>query len=210
MSKKIAIFVNHPQCSIQSVNGVMEALPEYSFKIFTKHHVEKSFFDDVHMVCFPGGIGDSDSFDDLLRKNKDEIKKIVQQGRPYLGICMGAYWCDSFYFDFLKGTRVVQYIKARGTCTKRPHAKAIPITWKGRQDRMFFYDGCTFEGGDYVTVATYAETGYTMAMTQENLGLIGCHPEATQHWFDSYNYMKEHWHHGMHHKLLNQFVKKLL
>jgi hypothetical protein len=75
---------------------------------------------------------------------------------------------------------------------------------------MFFYDGCTFEGGDYVTVATYAETGYTMAMTQENLGLIGCHPEATQHWFDSYNYMKEHWHHGMHHKLLNQFVKKLL
>lgn len=210
MTKKIAIFVNHPKCSIQSVNGVMEALPEYSFKIFTKHQVERSFFDDVYLVCFPGGLGDSDSFDYLLRRNKDVVKAFVQQGRPYLGICMGAYWCDRFYFDFLKGTRVIQYIKARGTCTRRPHAKAIPITWEGHKDRMFFYDGCTFEGGDYVTVATYSNTGYTMAMIQDNIGLIGCHPEANDHWFNSYSYMKENRHYKSHHKLLNQFVKKLL
>lgn len=210
MPKKIAIFLNHPKCSVQSVNGVIEALPKYQFKIFTKHRVEASFFDDVHMVCFPGGLGDSDSFDTLLKENQDAVKKFVQQGRPYLGICMGAYWCDRLYFNFLKSTRVVQYIKVGGTCTKRPHAKAIPVIWNNQADHMFFYDGCTFKGGDYVTVATYARTGYTMAMVQENIGLIGCHPEATKHWFDIYRYTQPYWHGGRHYHLLNQFVKKLL
>jgi len=68
MRRKIALFVHQPKCSVQSVNGIMQALtPHYDFKIFTKHELEDDFFDDVDMVAFPGGIGDSDSWDYLLR-----------------------------------------------------------------------------------------------------------------------------------------------
>jgi len=45
--KTIALFLNHPKCSVQSGNGIIKALhPHYKFKIFTKHEVEDDFFDD--------------------------------------------------------------------------------------------------------------------------------------------------------------------
>jgi len=122
---------------------------------------------------------------------------------------MGAYWADKIYFDLLEKTRVVQYIKQQDSCTKRPHAKLIPVVWNGQQDQMFFYDGCTYVGGEFSTVAFYQKSLYPMAMIQNNVGLIGCHPEANHHWFDSYHYMKNFWHNGNHYKLLNDFVERL-
>ena len=38
MKTRMAVFVHQPRCSVQSVNGIMNALSEeYTFKIFTKH-----------------------------------------------------------------------------------------------------------------------------------------------------------------------------
>ena len=89
---RIALFVHHPRCSIQSVNGIIKSLEEhYVFKTFTKHEIEDGFFDDVDIVCFAGGIGDSDAYDFLFRDNGDSIRRYVQNGGRYLGICMGAY-----------------------------------------------------------------------------------------------------------------------
>ena len=206
----IAIFVNHPKCSIQSVNGIIRSLPDHKFKIFTKHCVEDNFFSDVDLVCFPGGLGDSDSFDTVLKHNKHHIKEFVARGKPYLGICMGAYWADKLYFDILDKTRVVQYIKQPNTCTKRPHAKLIDVIWSGEKEQMFFYDGCTYLEGDFSIVAFYLKTLYPMAIIQDNVGLIGCHPEADQHWFNSYSYTKDFWHGGRQYQLLNKFVERLL
>ena len=216
--KTIALFVCDPKCSVQSSNGVMKALsPSYNFKLFSKNEVEEGFFDDVDMVVFPGGFGDSDSYDNILKNNKDVVVDFVVRGGKYLGICMGAYWAGKDYFNILDKLEVVQYIKRPGACTKRPHAKRMPVMWKDRYGSiepysMFFYDGCSIVGGDmspYETFATYSN-GDNMAIIQNRIGLIGCHPESEQFWYDSYSWMRGRYHRGQHHTLLLDFVNELM
>ena len=208
---KIALFVCDPKCSVQSSNGVMNALSShYDFKLFSKNEVEKGFFNDVDMVIFPGGIGDSDSYDTILKNNKKLVVNFVKKGGKYLGICMGAYWAGKDYFDILDGVDSLQYIKRPNTDTRRPHAKNIKVNWQGNDTTMFFYDGCAMVGdGDYETIATYAN-GDAMAIIQKNIGLIGCHPESQQFWYDSYSWLKDKYHNGTQHKLLLDFVNELM
>ena len=203
--------MHQPYCSVQSNNGIIKSLsPHYSFKIFTRHDLENDFFDDVDCVCFPGGLGDAGKFDYLTAEHQTRIKKFVEQGGKYLGICMGAYWAGSEYFNILDNIDTVQYITRPGTDTRRPHAKALSVTWNGEPHKMFFYDGCALVGnGEYKTVATYAN-GDAMAIMQNNIGLIGCHPESEQHWYKSYSWMKPHYHNGVHHQLLLEFVNELM
>ena len=180
MKTTAAIFMHQPMCSIQGGNAIMAALESnYRFKIFTKHSLEEDFFDDVKLVIFPGGFGNSDSFDYLLRINIDRIKEFVRNGGKYLGICMGAYWAGSHYFNLLDDCDAVQYYKRPTADTRRPHTKNISVVWNGVQDKMFFNDGCALIGDNtkFETIATYAN-GDPMAIIQNNLGLIGCHPES--------------------------------
>jgi len=189
---------------------MMQALGQYyHFKVFSKNEVEDVFFDDVDMVAFPGGIGDSDSWHKILKPNKTKVLDFVARGGRYLGICMGAYWAGSHYFNILDGVDAVQYITQPGTDTRRPHAKALEVTWNGTSERMFFYDGCALTGsGQYQTVATYAN-GDAMAIYQNRIGIIGCHPESEQFWYN-YNYLRPHWHERRHHELLLDFTDQLM
>ncbi len=206
----IALFAHQPRCSVQSINGIMLALsPRYRFKVFTRHPLEQDFFDDVDAVCIPGGIGDSDSWDWLMREHKRRIREFVRDGGAYLGICMGAYWADSDYFDILNQVRVKQYIRSAGTCTRRPHAKHMPITWQGRAEHMYFYDGCTFESQVPLKVVARYSSGAPMAVIQNRIGLIGCHPEAEHHWYQDHSWMRKRWS-GTQHHLLVDFVEQLL
>jgi hypothetical protein len=210
--KTIALFVHDPKCSVQSANGIMRALsPYYRFKIFGKNPLEDVFFDDVDMIAVPGGIGDSESFHYLLRNSGDLIRQFVSKGGKYLGICMGAYWAGRYYLDVLDNVDAVQYIKQPRTDTRRPHAKAIDVTWNGAQDKMFFYDGCALVGDvtKFTTIATYAN-GDAMAIIQNNIGLIGCHPESEQFWYDGYSWLKGKYHQDQHHALLLEFVDNLM
>jgi hypothetical protein len=211
MKPTIALFICDPRCSVQSANGIIQALGRhYSFKIFSKSAVEDDFFDGVDMVAFPGGFGDADTFQTILKPNKKNVVDFVQQGGRYLGICMGAYWAGSHYFDILDGVDAVQYLKQPGADTRRPHAKNIDVNWQGEPASMFWYDGCALVGpGKYQTVATYAN-GDAMAIYQKNIGLIGCHPESERFWFDSYSWMRPHWHHRQHHQLLLDFADQLM
>jgi len=85
--KTIALFVQHPKCSVQSCNGIIKALgPNYTYKIFTKHENEDDFFDDVDLVIFPGGIGDSDSWDIYFQSHRSKLRKYIENGGRYLGI----------------------------------------------------------------------------------------------------------------------------
>jgi hypothetical protein len=206
--KTIALFLHQPRCSVQSGNGIIQSLsPYYKFKIFTRHQLEDNFFEDVDMVAFPGGLGDADSYDWMMKENAPRIRDFVNCGGRYLGICMGAYWADQDYFDILTGVRAVQYIRRPHTDTRRPHAKACAINWQGQSDRMYFYDGCALVGTGFETVARYAN-GDAMAIMQNRIGLIGCHPESQQFWYDK-NYLKPHWHYGRHNQLLLNFVNEL-
>lgn len=212
MPTKLALFVHQPKCSIQSVNAIMHALRGlYEFKIFTMHAVADDFFMDVDCIVVPGGLGDASSYDRLMRHHADSIRNFVLQGGAYLGICMGAYWAGKHYLNILDSVDAVQYITRPGTDTRRPHAKACAVAWQGQAMRMYFYDGCAFVGNPrrFQTIATYAN-GDSMAIVQNRVGLVGCHPESEASWWHMHNYLKPHYHQGHHHLLLRQFVQQLL
>ena len=209
MKPKIALFIHQPSCSVQCANGMIKALSSsYDFKLFTKQEIEDDFFDDVDMVAFPGGEGSSDDYDHLLKHHSHRIQNFVATGGRYLGICMGAYWADAYYFDILRDVRADQYITQSGSDTRRPHAKEMPVVWNGQDTTMFFYDGCSFIGANFETYATY-KTGHPMAIIQDRIGLIGCHPEAEENWYEMYSWMHPKWHGGQHHLLL-EFVNHLM
>lgn len=205
---RIALFIHQPVCAVDSANGIIKALtPEHSIKLFSKDEVEETFFDDVDAVCFPGGFGDADRFDHLLKWNYENVRNFVKSGGKYLGVCMGAYWAGKHYFDILQDIEVHQYIKRPTTCTRRPHPKAMPISWLGQEYRMFFYDGCCFVGNNCEVIAKYSNLD-AMAIIQKNIGLIGCHLESEEWWYDK-KYLKPHWHQNKQHEVLRQFVKRL-
>ena len=208
MKPTIALFLYDPKCSVQSGNGVIKALEsQYNFKIFSINSLEDNFFDDVDIVAVPGGFGDASSFDRAFKHNGNRVQQFVQAGGKYLGICMGAYWAGRHYLNMLDNVDAVQYITQPGTDTRRPHAKDIKINWNGYNTTMFFYDGCALVGnGQYNTLATYAN-GDSMAIIQKNIGLIGCHPEAEQFWYDSYTWMRGKY--SSKHNLLLDFVNQL-
>ena len=211
MKPTVALFINDPKCSVQSGNGIINSLgSRYKFKLFSKNELETNFFDNVDLIAVPGGFGDSDSYDKLFKHNASRVIDFVDSGGKYLGICMGAYWASKHYLNILDGVKAVQYIKRPNTDTKRPHAKNISTTWLGQPQHMFFYDGCAIIGdGKYETIATYAN-GDPMAIIQNKIGLIGCHPESEEFWYDSYSWLKGKYHKGQHHKLLLNFVDNLM
>ena len=211
MKPTIALFLYDPKCSVQSGNGVIKALQEhYNFKIFSKNPLEDDFFDNVDIVVIPGGFGDAETFKQLFKHNADRVRKFVRDGGKYLGICMGAYWAGKHYLNMLDDVDAVQYLTRPATDTRRPHAKNISIQWQGTHMNMFWYDGCALIGDTtkFKTIATYAN-GDPMAVVQGNIGLIGCHPESEQFWYDSYTWMKGKYHNGQHHTLLLDFVNQL-
>jgi glutamine amidotransferase-like uncharacterized protein len=210
MPPTIAVFVHQPRCSVQSANGIIQALsPRYRFKIFTKHELEDDFFDDVDMVVFPGGVGDSDSWDFLFKHHRSRIQKFVARGGRYLGICMGAYWADNHYFG-LTDIKTEQYIKRPNSCTRRYYSKAVECDWNGNTDRFFFYDGPAFIGDEskFDVIARY-HNGDPAAIIQGRIGLIGPHLESQSFWYDR-PYLKRHWHNNNHGRLLLEFVDKLM
>ena len=183
MKKTIALFIHHPICSTDSVNGVMAALsPLARIKLFTRHKVAEGFFDDVELVVFPGGDGEAILFRGLLKQNMSDVRSFMQRGGKYLGICMGAYWADAYYFNFLKTTRCVQYIKRPRVDIRSSYGTTTPVQWRVQAHRMYFYDGPTFVNGEFETVATYAN-GDPMAIVQDAVGLVGCHLESQANWY---------------------------
>ena len=204
------MFVHQPYCSVQSDNGIIEALsPYYRFKIFTKHELEDDFFDDVDCVCIPGGIGDADKFEMCFEHNKKAVNNFLNRGGKYLGICMGGYWAGSEYFNILKDCDTTQYITRPNTDTRRPHAKNLSVEWNGQLEKMFFYDGFAVVGSNnFETIGRYMN-GDPMAIIQDKIGLIGCHPESDLNWHNK-PYLQRHWHNYRHDVLLQDFVNKLV
>jgi hypothetical protein len=78
------------------------------------------------------------------------------------------------------------------------------ITCSGMMDVRLVGDNTKFE-----TVATYSN-GDAMAIIQNRIGLIGCHPEAEQFWYDDYSWMRKHWAGGHHRLQLVEFVDQLM
>ena len=210
MKPRIALFMNHPIAEIACCNGMIEALEDYyRFSIFSRKTITDINFAKVDLVAFPGGKGDADIFDRVINNNAAIIRKYVEDGGKYLGICMGAYWAGRHYFNLLDNIKVTQYIKRPGAEVRRSYSTSLNVTWKREQTNMYFFDGCTFIGNGFKTVARYAN-GDPMAIVQNNIGLIGCHPESRETWYKKKRYLRPYWHKGEHHKLLCEFVNDLM
>jgi glutamine amidotransferase-like uncharacterized protein len=213
MSKTISLFMNHPECSKDCCEGMTEALgSEYDIKIFSANECNSKTLESADIVAFPGGIGDASSYDKFFRrKAQNAVADYVSNGGRYLGICMGAYWAGSHYFDILDNVDAVQYIKRPGADVKRSYGTITPVVWNGDKINMYFYDGCALVGDTtkFKTIATYAN-GDAMAIIQNRVGLIGCHPESRKYWYEKpWHYINQYWHNGEHHKLLLEFVNTL-
>jgi len=208
----IALFSHHPECSNQCCEAMMKALSSYyNFRIFSEHDIAPDMFDGVDIVAFPGGIGDADShYKFFTRRFANQLAKYIDEGGRYLGICMGAYWTDQWYFDLIGDVRAVQYIKRPTSEIKRSHSTTAKVNWQGTEQDMFFYDGCALLNLDSNTkvVATYSN-GDAMAIFRGRVGIIGCHPEADESWYDK-KHLKKHWNKYEHHNLLLKFVDDLM
>ena len=121
---------------------------------------------------------------------------------------MGAYWAGSYYFDILDGIEPVQYIKQDTADICRSYSTVANVTWNGKPETLFFYDGCALTGNleRAKIVSTYAN-GDAMAIIQNRVGVIGCHPESQKYWYEKYTL--DHWHEEQNHKLLLDFVDEL-
>jgi glutamine amidotransferase-like uncharacterized protein len=186
---------------------------EYQIRIFEEKELDDdTFFDHIDVIAFPGGIGDSDSYPDFFTRTRaNRIARFLDGGGRYLGICMGAYWAGSRYFDILTDVNPVQYIKQPNSDVKRSYGTVASVTWKNQQEKMYFYDGCALIGDEskFKVIARYANND-PMAIIQGRIGLIGCHPEAPLYWYeDPWQYINKYWNGGHHHTLLLNFVNEL-
>jgi len=215
MKPTIALFMHDPECSQDCCDGIINSLSiNYNIRLFSEEDLnDDNFFNNIDIIAFPGGVGDSDScYKFFTRRIGNKISKFIENGGHYLGICMGAYWADQWYFDIIDDVRAIQYIKRPNADVRRPYGTVTPVVWNGKEVNMYFYDGCALIGDEskFKTIARYSN-GDPMAIIKGRVGLIGCHPESEQWWYEKpWNYINKYWHNYEHHKLLLGFVDELM
>ena len=174
MAQNIALFRHHPECSQDCCDGMIQSLsPKYNITLFSEEELTQELLDKTDVIAFPGGIGDSEKYNDFFKRKKENlVADFVANGGHYLGICMGAYWAGSNYFDILDGVDAEQYITRSNADIKRSYSTVADVNWNGQQEKMFFYDGCALVGdtSKFKTIATYAN-GDPMAIIQNRIGI---------------------------------------
>lgn len=205
MRPTITIFVHHPQCELDCAHAMASAFkPAFNVRMTT---IDEFDFFDSDIIAFPGGIGDADDFYKIFNGGHiRKLKRFLDNGGKYLGVCMGAYWAGAQYFDILGDADAVQYITQPNTDINTEWETVAPVQWYGIKHKMYFYDGCAIVGDldKNDIIATYAN-GDAMAVIKNGVGVIGCHPESEQWWHEEIGY----WHHGIHNKLLCDFALDL-
>ncbi len=210
MKPTLAVFIHDPQCETDCALGMIEGLVnDFNIRTFGINELNIEFLRTVDAVAFPGGMGDASDFYDIF--TEDHIDALhtfigVFNGK-YLGICMGAYWAGSDYFDVVVDLNITQYITQPNTDIKHEGPTIAEVTWNGSSETMYFYDGCAVTGDNMEWIVARYANGDAMAVIQGNVGLIGCHPEAQHWWYDDvgYSFFKNH-----HKELMADFVKQLV
>lgn len=208
---KMALFLNHPECSAQCAIGIYESLTShYDIELFNNTEFHTHIVNKADIIAIPGGVGDSSRYHTLIGDNSYYIIDAISKGKRYLGICMGAYWAGHHYLDILDEVSPLQYIKRPKSGIQRSFGTLVPVTWFDEKLDMYFYDGCAFIGDEkkFYTVARYKNKD-PMAIIQNRIGLIGCHPESMKSWYNR-DSMKLKWHENYHHKLLLDFTNLLM
>lgn len=213
MKPTIAIFMHDPQCETECALGMIQGLlKDFHVRTFGIEELNYHFLMPFDVVAFPGGMGDSDDFDQIFtQKQVLAVQDYVKNGGKYFGICMGAYWAGPNYFDLVDGLEVTQYITRDGADITTDGPTIADVIFTGDmayEETMYFYDGCAIVGTDLQVVATY-QNGDAMAAIQDNVGLFGCHPEALEWWYLEGG-MDADWYTTAHARIMRDFVHQLL
>ena len=210
MKPTIAIFIHDPQCETECALGMIDGLVrDFDIRTFGIDNFNIEFLRTVDAVCFPGGMGDADDFWDIF--TEDHIDALhtfigVYNGK-YFGICMGAYWAGPNYFDVAVDLEIGQYIERPTADIDYAGPTVAEIDWGNYTTMMYFYDGCAILGDNMDVIATYAN-GDPMAVIQGNVGMIGCHPEALEWWYEEGN--MNNLYDPKHAQLMSNFLKDLV
>jgi hypothetical protein len=210
MKPLMAIFIHDPQCETECALGMIDGfVRDFDIRTFGLNELNYQFLLDFDVVCFPGGMGDSDDFDNIFNaEHIQAVQKYVKHAEgKYFGICMGAYWAGPDYFDVVEDLTIGQYIERPTGDIVYDGPTVAEVTWLNEPETMYFYDGCAVLGDNMDVIATYAN-GDAMAVIQGNVGVIGCHPEALEWWYtegEIYNFYNP-----KHAKLMADFVKQLV
>jgi glutamine amidotransferase-like uncharacterized protein len=204
-------------CEVLNNSGLYEARmigpDSYPRLPFTAENIQ-----DADCLVMPGGLGDSDQFDYELIDDRKMVCDYVAKGGKYLGICQGAYFAGHHYFNILTDLKAVQYIKRRKSCVKRLDHDVVNIVWEDVGEvPMYFHDGAAFiptkKEIKANVIGRYLNSDIA-AMIQKyrkgRVGVIGPHPEAMKWWFYSQTRIRHRWKDSIQHKLLLDFIKKLL
>ena len=204
----IGLFHKHPHASANCCVGMLQALSDkYDVRVMDLADCTYRRMKSMQLVAFPGGVGEASDWSQMFQDKADDVRKYIQKGGGYLGICMGAYWAGPGYFDLVPGLQIDQYIKSPGAEIRRSYMTTARIDWMGTEENMFFWDGPVMnEVGE--VVARY-QNGGVMALRYGRVGLIGCHPESQQDWYEK-KYMRARWHGGRHSTLLQDFTRELV
>jgi glutamine amidotransferase-like uncharacterized protein len=210
---KVAVLLNHPECSLQSAHGLVRVLtPLYGMSqvdCVKASDLTLRKLQQYQLLAVPGGLGDSDSWHRILEPYKPAVQQYMAGGGHYLGICMGAYWAGPLYFDLVSHINPVQHIKRPDASSRRSYSTVVPVSWQGQEEHMFFYDGCSLLGAQAHTVVSTYANGDCAALIEGRVGLIGPHPESDIYWYQD-AYMRKYWHDYRHHQLLSDFIRMLV
>lgn len=226
MKPLFLVYTDHPMCSIDCADAVCDVLNQsglYDAKMvgpssYPYLELNTDTLQEADCLVIPGGLGDADQFDKDIYKYKPLITKYVNEGGKYLGICMGSYYASGHYFNLLKDTKAVQYIKRKNADVKRDGPAVTTIVWENVYEpiTMYFHDGAAFvntNDKDTHIVAHYCN-GDAAAVIQRlgkgRVGAIGPHPEAMKWWYYSQRKVQDRWKDSVHHELMLDLIDKLL
>jgi glutamine amidotransferase-like uncharacterized protein len=213
--RDIAVYRQDPIASTDCAQAVRDVLATKYSNVFIINHraCTAATLRDVDCVVFPGGEGDVDNFDHMLRDRGKIIRDYVAQGGRYLGICMGGYITSKLYFNILGDTSAEQYIKHPRSNVHIMSETTTTCRVGGIDHMVYFYDGPVFERDfdAHNILATYQDGSAAAIIKPYHQGRVLCigpHFESQRNWYDVKR-LRPYWHGGVHHQVLLQMVDKI-
>lgn len=205
--ENIAVYVQSPIADVECAEAVKNILSiKHNAFYLTHDTLNSNNLRNVDCLVFPGGLGDVDAFDKLLKDRKRVVQSYFNSKHVYMGICMGAYIAGKDYFNIARDVKITQYIKRPTSKTRTQLPTVTKCTWNNHTHMMYFFDGPVFVGRlqPAEKIACYSNGDAAAIIKKTSTGTfvgIGPHPESTEEWYDT-DTLKPYWHKHMQHHLI--------
>jgi glutamine amidotransferase-like uncharacterized protein len=122
------------------------------------------------------------------------IRRYVEAGGRYLGLCMGGYLAGHWRGFRLLPDDADQFIKSHHASITTYRNTIVEVDWRGHRRHMFFQDGPIFRtphsAPDVIVLARYASNSEIAALVASfgrgKVGVCGPHPEAPASWYTAH------------------------